>query len=422
MRLEWKESVPAPVVEICRMLHRFGHRGWIVGGCVRDLLMGRAVSDWDLATTALPGEVQRTFRRTIPTGIDHGTVTVVYKGATYEVTTLRGEGAYSDGRRPDSVEFVSDIAEDLARRDFTINAIAYDPLTDELVDPWGGLDDLRAGLIRAVRSPEERFREDGLRVLRGARFCATLAFRLEAHTEAAMPAGLHAFRQVSMERVRDEWEKTLRAERPSPAFDVMRRTGLLAVTCPPLSSLPADRFAHALSRMDAAPAKDPDLRWAALVLDLASETAPDFVDSWLRQMRCSNPQRRRIAAAVASAQPPDGLSAPVALRRWLSRLGREVAQDVLRLLELEAAVGGPDRSELVLRAGRVLGSDFPLRRQDLPIAGKDVLAELSLTPGPEVGLILDYLHERVTEDPTLADRAVLLAMLPAAYQHITDRT
>ena len=123
----------------------------MVGGCIRDLLMGRAVNDWDLATSALPGEVQRTFSRTIPTGIEHGTVTVLWKGEAYEVTTLRGEGEYTDGRRPDSVEFVHRIEDDLERRDFTVNAIAYDPLTDELVDPWGGLPDLEAKVIRAVK-------------------------------------------------------------------------------------------------------------------------------------------------------------------------------------------------------------------------------------------------------------------------------
>src|SRR5690606_41041217 len=133
--------------------------------------MGKPVSDWDLATTALPGEVQAVFKRTIPTGIQHGTVTVLHRGRHYEVTTLRGEGAYTDGRRPDTVEFVREIDEDLARRDFTVNAIAYDPLRRELVDPWGGLEDIDRKVIRAVGDPRERFGEDGLRVLRAARFC-----------------------------------------------------------------------------------------------------------------------------------------------------------------------------------------------------------------------------------------------------------
>src|SRR5262249_1157874 len=155
----------------------------------------------------------------IPTGIQHGTVTVLYKGEQYEVTTLRGETGYSDGRRPDAVHFVREIDEDLARRDFTVNAIAYDPLTEHLVDPQNGLADLDARLIRAVGEPSERFGEDGLRVLRAARFCATLpGFTLEAHTEAAIPGSLATFRKVSAERVHEEWRKALAAQKPSPAF------------------------------------------------------------------------------------------------------------------------------------------------------------------------------------------------------------
>ncbi|MBZ0117424.1 MAG: hypothetical protein K8H88_10540, partial [Sandaracinaceae bacterium] len=214
-----RDHIPEPVHELCKRLEREGHRAWVVGGCVRDLLMGRPISDWDLATTALPGDVQRIFRRTIPTGIQHGTVTVLHKGEAYEVTTLRGESGYTDGRRPDEVRFVREIEEDLARRDFTVNAIAYDPITEELVDPWGGLADLEARLIRAVGEPDERFGEDGLRVLRAARFCATLGFRLEPRTAAAIPQSLGTFRKVSAERVHEEWRKALVSPKPSPAFE-----------------------------------------------------------------------------------------------------------------------------------------------------------------------------------------------------------
>ena len=193
-------AIPEPVLEVCRALEARGHRAWVVGGCIRDLLRGHPVSDWDLATSALPEEVQRTFARTIPTGIEHGTVTVLHRDEAYEVTTLRGEGAYSDGRRPDQVELGVDIDEDLARRDFTVNAIAYDPLTQETVDPWGGIADLEAGLLRAVGDPRERFGEDGLRVLRAARFAATLGFDLHGDTHAAIPGSLGTFRKVSPER------------------------------------------------------------------------------------------------------------------------------------------------------------------------------------------------------------------------------
>ncbi|MEO7331974.1 MAG: hypothetical protein ABI193_25580, partial [Minicystis sp.] len=160
------DLVPQDVLGICTRLREKGKRGWIVGGCVRDLLRGGTPKDWDIATDALPTEVVGMFRKVIPTGIQHGTVTVVQRGAHYEVTTLRGEGAYSDGRRPDKVEFVDDITADLARRDFTFNAIAIDPVDGNVIDPFEGRTDLTSRVLRAVGDPLERFAEDGLRVLR----------------------------------------------------------------------------------------------------------------------------------------------------------------------------------------------------------------------------------------------------------------
>src|SRR3954471_20366778 len=181
-------KVPEDVLGICRRLREKGRRGWIVGGCVRDLLRGGQAKDWDVATDARPEEVVAFFRKVIPTGIQHGTVTVVLRGVHYEVTTLRGEGAYSDGRRPDKVEFVDDITADLARRDFTFNAMAIDPIDGHLIDPFGGKADLDAKVLRAVGDASERFFEDGLRVLRAARFAATLECTIAPETEQAMGA------------------------------------------------------------------------------------------------------------------------------------------------------------------------------------------------------------------------------------------
>src|SRR4051812_26620405 len=176
---------PRDVTDLCARLAERGKRSWIVGGCVRDLLFGREVSDWDLATDARPDELMKIFPRAIPTGIEHGTVTVVIGKKHYEVTTLRGEAAYSDGRRPDAVHFVDDITADLARRDFTFNAIAIDPTTKVIIDPFDGRRDLEARVLRAVGNPIERFSEDGLRVLRAARFVATLEVTLDPATERA---------------------------------------------------------------------------------------------------------------------------------------------------------------------------------------------------------------------------------------------
>ncbi|MGB5704526.1 MAG: CCA tRNA nucleotidyltransferase, partial [Polyangiales bacterium] len=229
-----RQQIASPVLDICKELRKVGERAWVVGGCVRDTLRGERVNDWDVATTALPAKVQKTFRKVIPTGIDHGTVTVLWKGEGFEVTTLRGEGTYSDGRRPDNVVFVGDIDQDLARRDFTVNAIAYDPVDGHVVDPFGGLTDMKHKVLRAVGNPSKRFQEDGLRILRGARFVATLGFELEEDTEAAFGGALDTFRKVSPERVREEWLKAMKANAPSRAFEVMRRTGILEVTYPEL--------------------------------------------------------------------------------------------------------------------------------------------------------------------------------------------
>src|SRR5262245_25620561 len=203
---------------------------------MRDLLRGKEAKDWDIATDARPEEVVAMFRKVIPTGLQHGTVTVVVGGHHYEVTTLRGEGAYSDGRRPDTVEFVDDITADLARRDFTFNAIALDPIGGHVIDPFGGQKDLAARVVRAVGDADERFVEDGLRVLRAARFAATLECSIDPATEAAMghARSLATFRKVSSERIRDEWMKSMLARTPSVAFEAMRRTNVLGVVCPEL--------------------------------------------------------------------------------------------------------------------------------------------------------------------------------------------
>ncbi len=394
-------SIPDPVIEVCRRLDEAGHRAWVVGGCVRDLLMGREVSDWDLATSALPGEVQATFKRTIPTGIQHGTVTVVSRGRHYEITTLRGEGAYSDGRRPDSVEFVREIEADLGRRDFTVNAIAFDPLRETLVDPWGGLADLDAKVIRAVGDPAARFGEDGLRVLRAARFAATLCFTLDPATEAAIAPSLETFRKVSPERVHEEWRKALRSARPSPAFEVMRRTGILAITCAPLAALDDDAFARTMARLDRCRVEH-ELRLAALLSGLEDAA---WADGWLRGLRASNQERKRVLHLYVHAKVPEASALDAAgVRRWLSAVGLDAVGDVLEL----ARASGQDVQALRDRARAEVDRGVPLAIGDLPITGEDVVRIAGKKPGRYVGELLGEALEHVLEDPARAERERLL--------------
>lgn len=416
-------QIPREVVELCRSFADKGYRAWVVGGCLRDLLLGRPATDWDLATDARPEQVQRVFPKVLPTGIQHGTVTVRHRGRSYEVTTLRGEGGYSDGRRPDAVAFVTDIAEDLARRDFTINAMAYDPLREALEDPHGGARDLGRRLIRAVGVPERRFGEDGLRVLRAARFCATLEFDLEAATEAAIAPTLDTFRKVSAERVRDEWLKTLRAPAAARGFAVMARNGILAITFPELAALEAPLFRGSLRALDASAGADPIARLAALLWPLAStpgalDVRGGVVSSWLVRYRFSNHERERVLRLLAHASPaPADIVSDAALRRTARAIGRAELAAALAvsaaLAEAHFGAGSPEVdacARLRARMQALITPDTPLSHKELAVSGKDLMQALALPPGPKLGELLDALLEAVLDDPTRNRVEPLLAL------------
>jgi tRNA nucleotidyltransferase (CCA-adding enzyme) len=411
---------------------------------VRDLLRGRPANDWDIATDARPKELLSIFPRAIPTGIDHGTVTVVKDGRHYEVTTLRGEGTYTDGRRPDWVEFVDDITADLARRDFTVNAIALDPVDGKIIDPHHGRADLEAGLLRAVGNARERFAEDGLRVLRAARFVATLEMALEPATEEAIRPTLDTFRKVAHERVRDEWLKAMKARSPSRAFEVMRRTGILEVTCPELLlgvGMEQNRWhaydvwRHGLECMDAC-AADPILRLAALLHDVGKPATRQWSDKTkdytfydhdrvgaeiagpiAERMRFSNDERARIVALVRnhlfhySSEWTDA-----AVRRWVRRVGLDRVEDLYVLNEADVRAKGRDfdadleaLASLKAHVARVLAEGAALSTRDLAISGHDLIRDLGVAPGPIIGKILDALLEAVLSDPAVNEREALLA-------------
>jgi len=440
-----RDHIPADALGICNRLRSAGKRAWIVGGCVRDSLLGKTVRDWDVATDALPNELMTIFPRAIPTGLAHGTVTVVVRGQHYEVTTLRGESTYSDGRRPDAVHFVSDIVADLARRDFTVNAIAVDPETGALVDPFGGRDDLQARTLRAVGNPVERFSEDGLRVLRAARFCATLEFELEPNTFAAIEPTLSTFRKVSAERIRDEWVKTMGAKEPSRAFEVMRKTGILSVCCPELLEGVGmeqnkwhsfDVWTHAMACMDAC-AGDPILRIAALLHDVGKPRSRQWSDKTsdytfydhdrigaeiaqpiVTRLRFSNDERERIVALVRHHLFHYDNWTDQAVRRWIKRVGRDRIEDLYALNEADLVGKGPVFGEtnlgplLALKAHveKVLAEGAALSTRDLAIDGRVLMSELGMKPGRAIGVVLDALLEAVIADPTQNERDRLVAL------------
>ena len=261
-------------------LHAAGYAAYAVGGCVRDSLLGRTAHDWDLCTSALPQQVMELFgtEQCIPTGLQHGTVTIKYGGQLYETTTFRTEGSYTDGRHPDAVQFVPDVREDLARRDFTINAMAYNA-AEGLVDPFGGQKDLQNGLLRAVGEPQQRFTEDALRILRLYRFAARFGFALDAATARAARQLAPHLDCISTERIQEELAKLLAAPQPG----VYLEPAVLAVVLPELTP---ESLTAAKSVVDACPAGEENLpvRWAAL-LGALGETATRRV---LKRLRCSN--------------------------------------------------------------------------------------------------------------------------------------
>lgn len=440
------DQVPDDVRFVLRRLREHGHRGWIVGGCVRDLVRGVPPKDWDVATDARPEVVQGLFPKVIATGLQHGTVTVLVEDRPYEVTTLRGEGAYSDGRRPDAVEFVDDIDRDLARRDFTCNAIAIDPLDGHVVDPFGGRADLAAGVLRAVGEPIERFAEDGLRVLRGARFAATLGLRIDPATERAMgdPRAHATFRRVSAERIREEWLKSMRAGRPSVAFETMLRTGILALISPEMVESVGctqnryhayDVWGHAMACLDACE-PEPVLRMAALLHDVGKPRTRAFstkTNDWtfyeheavgaelaeplLQRLKFANDERERIVGLVRHhllCYMPSWTD--TALRRWLRRVGPGLAPDLWRLGRADARGKGLPTDEdlarideMQARSERLLASGAALAVRDLAIGGRDLMAEFAMAPGPAMGRVLAELLEQVLDDPGRNERATLLA-------------
>ncbi|MFO8070983.1 MAG: hypothetical protein R6V85_03825 [Polyangia bacterium] len=402
-------ALPPAVGEICATLDRAGERAYVVGGSLRDLLLGREPADWDVATTATPERVMELFGRTVPTGVAHGTVTVLIGARSVEVTTLRGEGAYSDGRRPDRVEFLDDVDEDLARRDFTINAIAWDPVAREMRDPFDGRADLEAGLLRAVGDPRRRFSEDGLRVLRAARFSSALGFRLESATRAAVSACASGLARVSAERKREELSKTLAAPDPTPGLELIGSAGLLGHLSPSAAGL-AESWELAVRRAAAVPPRLA-LRLAALLLDAGEGVACGF----LGEMRFDRATRELAVRLVRFAPFGGDPDMPAAeLRRALSRLGRDRVEDALELrraaLEADETVESERlgrEQELAERCLRELRGPAALSREELAIGGREVMRAAEIAPGPQVGRLLDALLERVLERPELNDSEVL---------------
>jgi putative nucleotidyltransferase with HDIG domain len=444
-------QVPEPILDVLRTLQEAGYRAYVVGGAVRELLLGEkpAPFDWDIGTSATPEEVLRRYPKAIPTGARFGTVTVPTEAGPCEVTTFRVESEYRDARRPEQVTFVRELEEDLKRRDFTVNAIAWDPRSDRLVDPTGGVSDLEARLLRAVGDPGERFREDGLRPIRAARFAATLEFTLDGETARALLDARQEVGRVAAERVQDELVKMLRAREPSRGFEVLRQAGLLDIWFPEIHATVAvpqnryhayDVYYHTLHTCDAAPAGKPVVRLAALFHDVGKPATRilkedgeaafynhQFVGERMAQeamerLRFSRDWTDRVAHLVREHMFDYRREwSDAAVRRFIRNVGVEHIADLFDLRIADNIGNGLKTGfphyleELRDRVEAVLEAEEALSVRDLAVNGKDVMSVLRMPPGPRVGEILDLLLEEVLENPALNRRETLLERLRTGF-------
>jgi tRNA nucleotidyltransferase (CCA-adding enzyme) len=391
--------VPAGVRSVLERLVAPGHEAWLVGGGVRDLLRGRDPKDWDIATDAVPEQVVKLFRRVVPTGIAHGTVTVLIPGGQVEVTTFRAESAYVDGRRPESVVFHRDLVADLSRRDFTINALAFDPVGRRFRDPFGGQADLARRCIRCVGVAAERFSEDGLRPLRAVRFATLLEFELEPETEAAIPGALPVFDKVALERRRDELLKLLLAPGVVRGLELLRRTGLLERLLPELA---VEGDAERVARVDRAPPML-EVRLPALLMGVKD------VESALDRLKLPAKVVEAIRSVLAHPLDPEASTwSDGELRRWLVRLGPE-RWELARALA-RASGADPDGA-LGERIAAIVASRPPLSAKDLALNGAEIMKALGIGPSPAVGDATRFLLDAVLERPELNTPEQLQALL-----------
>ena len=374
-------------------LHAAGYAAYAVGGCVRDSLLGRTAHDWDLCTSALPQQVMALFgpEQCIPTGLQHGTVTIKYGGQLYETTTFRTEGSYTDGRHPDAVAFVPEVREDLARRDFTINAMAYNE-AEGLVDPFGGQKDLQNGLLRAVGEPQQRFTEDALRILRLYRFAARFGFALDAATARAARQLAPHLDCISAERIQEELAKLLAAPQPGAYLE----PAVLAVVLPELT-LAALEAAKPV--VDACPAGEENLpvRWAALLGSLGE----DDTRRVLKRLRCSNACIEETAILVretagegVSEEKAPAHAGGVAIRQLLGRYGLCTVERLCALCAALHPQTAPGCALAAQQARQLEADGVCCRISQLAVNGRDLMAA-GIPAGPALRRVLEALLDGV---------------------------
>lgn len=447
-------DIPPQVLELAQILNEAGHEAYLVGGCVRDIMLGKTPKDWDIATDAEPQEVIKIFEdenmRVIPTGEKFGTVTVHVDDEDFEITTYRLESDYSDARRPTAVSFSKDLKEDLSRRDLTINAMAFDPLTGELVDLFGGQEDLEKGVIKAVGRAEERFHEDALRLMRAVRFASRYGFILDEDTKKAIKRNAERLRYVSAERIRDEIEGILMTDKPSIGIELLHELGLLKIAIPEvdiLASVPQqspwhhkDVFGHTMDVVDASPPKL-DIRWATLLHDTGKEKARvrdeagrdrfighdlisgEIADKVLRRLKLKNHDIDKIVKLIKlhQAEPKKRNK----LKNFIRYLGVENLEDwkAMRLADItshkpeKVEAGMAIHGERIKELDDILAKKEPYMISQLDINGNE-LQEVGITKGPLIGKVLKGLLDLVIMHPEKNQKNILLTWAKNNWKRI----
>lgn len=398
-------SCPPYVRTVLRALQQAGHEAYIVGGCVRDSLLGSAPKDWDVTTSAYPEQTEQAAEaaglKTFRTGIKHGTISVLCEGKTVECTTYRIDGAYKDSRHPESVRFTPNLKEDLARRDFTVNAMAATSADDgwEIIDPFDGQGDLRAGIIRCVGNPIKRFGEDALRMLRGVRFAARLGFVIEDKTANAMYACAGGLKSISRERVREELMGILQSADPEGAIKTLKKRGLLKFTFPLVDVMGAAKG------VNATPVDQPLFRLAYLLYEASDEE----VQKTVSDLKMSGADSRYVRT-VLGCRGERLENTPLFARQMIARYG-EYAQPALAL----RAAKGKDTAALSAILQEQMRMGVCVRVADLAVNGAD-LAEIGIPKGMEMGNLLNALLQKVMQDPACNQKEVLLALAAQMYK------
>lgn len=390
-----KIELPRAAEYIISALNKAGYEAYIVGGCVRDCLLGKQPKDWDITTSALPEQVKAVFSHTYDTGIEHGTVTVLIGKEGYEVTTYRIDGEYKDNRHPESVVFTNRLTGDLARRDFTMNAVAYSPAAG-FVDEFGGIEDMRAGIIRAVREPSERFREDALRMMRALRFSAQLGFEIEKNTRAAIDENAHLIKNISMERVRDELLKLLLSDNPLKVYE-LKDTGIADYVLPDLSVMLDENKAEIMSLLDRVE-KTAVKRLALIMHKMDGKSLERF----LRSLRLDN-KTIKDTVTISSYISAAADNSPYGIRRLICDTSEQMAADII---EMRGIVSGEDTSQVMRTLKEITDRGDCCSMAQLAVSGGDLKA-LGLN-GKELGAALKHCLDEVLKNPQNNNKEYLI--------------